>query len=115
MNTGNDKNSNKRYYTIGEVSEITKVKQTVLRFWETEFTDLMPKKNKFGHRAYTGDDIAVIENIKSLLYSKGLTIKGAKNYLDETNTNEKLYEKDMNIKNIKKELIEILSLLKGKK
>ena len=50
MNTGNEKNNIKKYYTIGEVSEITKVKQTVLRFWETEFNNLNPKKNKFGHQ-----------------------------------------------------------------
>ena len=75
---------------------------------------MKPKKNKFGHRVYSIEDISVIERIKDLLYKKGLTIKGAKNYFDENNTNEKLYENDNNIKQIKKELIEILALLKDK-
>lgn len=104
MNIGNDVKK-KEYYSIGEVASITDVKQTVLRFWESEFENLNPKKNKFGHRVYTEKDIKIIKIIKDLLYEKGLTIKGAKNFLTKstklTNANE-----------IKSKLLEILSLLK---
>ena len=76
MSTGN------KFYTIGEVSEITGVKQTVLRFWEKEFEKLAPLKNKFGHRVYNDSHIETILKIKSLLYDKGLTIKGAREMLE---------------------------------
>jgi DNA-binding transcriptional MerR regulator len=76
MSTGN------KHYTIGEISELTGIKQTVLRFWEKEFPKLTPVKNKFGHRVYEEKHIEMILKIKSLLYEKGLTIKGAKDILD---------------------------------
>ena len=56
MNIGNDE---KKYWTIKEVSDLTKVKQTTLRFWEQEFFQLRPIKNKFGHRVYTKKDIDI--------------------------------------------------------
>ena len=95
----------KKYYTIGEVSLKTEVKTTVLRFWESEFEELNPKKNKFGHRVYTIDDIEIILKIKDLLYNQGLTIKGAKNVL---RTDKPI----SNSREIKKQLLEILSILK---
>jgi len=107
MSTGNNK---KEYFTIGEVSEITGIKSTVLRFWETEFEILNPIKNKFGHRAYTDNDIEVINKIKYLLYEKGLTIKGAINFLKSNNTNS-----IMNANDIKDKLKEILEILKNDK
>ena len=117
MNTGNEIEKKKEYHSIGEVSQITGIKQTVLRFWETEFNSIKPRKNKFGHRVYSMDDIESIELIKELLYKKGLTIKGAKTYLREINNDDsdKLFENDNNIKKIKKELFEILNLLKSGK
>ena len=71
----------KLYYSIGDVSEITGLKQYVLRFWETEFSILKPGKNKAGNRIYKDKDIKVIRHIKSLLYDKKYTIKGAKQYM----------------------------------
>ncbi len=98
-------NEEKNYFTIGEVSSKTDIKTTVLRFWESEFEELNPRKNKFGHRVYTKEDIEVILKIKDLLYNQGLTIKGAKNIL---RTDKPI----SNSKEIKKQLLEILSILK---
>ena len=71
----------KLYYSIGDVSEMTGLKQYVLRFWETEFSILKPGKNKAGNRIYKDKDIKVIRHIKTLLYDKKYTIKGAKQYM----------------------------------
>ena len=67
----------KLYYSISEVSEITELKQYVLRYWETEFAQLRPNKNRAGNRNYRSNDIDIILNIKSLLYDRKFTIKGA--------------------------------------
>ena len=71
----------KLYYSIGDVSELTGLKQYVLRYWETEFNILNPDKNKAGNRTYKDKDIKIIRHIKTLLYEKKFTIKGAKQYL----------------------------------
>ena len=71
----------KLYYSIGEVSEITGLKQYVLRYWETEFSQLNPGKNRAGNRNYRSHDIDLITEIKSLLHDRKFTIKGAKQYL----------------------------------
>ena len=71
----------KLYYSIGEVSEITGLKQYVLRYWETEFTQLNPTKNAAGNRTYRLQDVDLLLKIKSLLYDRKFTIKGAKQYL----------------------------------
>ena len=60
----------KLYYSIGEVSELTQLKSYVLRYWETEFTQLKPPKNRAGNRTYRQKDIDIILNIKDLLYTK---------------------------------------------
>ena len=67
----------KLYYSIKEVSEMTKLKPYVLRYWESEFPSLKPTKNKAGNRTYKKQDIEVILDIKKLLYDKKFTIKGA--------------------------------------
>ena len=67
----------KLYYSISEVSEITGLKQYVLRYWETEFTQLKPGKNRAGNRIYRSHDVNIIMEIKSLLYNRKFTIKGA--------------------------------------
>ena len=84
------KDINKLYYSISEVSTITGLKQYVLRFWETEFTQLKPSKNRAGNRIYRSHDIDVIIGIKSLLYDRKYTIKGAKQHLNRPtkNTNQ---------------------------
>ena len=71
----------KLYYSISEVSEITGLKQYVLRYWETEFSELKPTKNGAGNRNYRSHDVDLILKIKSLLYDRKFTIKGAKQYL----------------------------------
>ena len=85
------KDINKLYYSISEVSTITELKQYVLRYWETEFTQLKPSKNWAGNRIYRSHDIDVIMGIKSLLYDRKYTIKGAKQHLNNKpteNTNQ---------------------------
>ena len=71
----------KLYYSISEVSEITELKQYVLRYWETEFSQLKPSKNRAGNRIYRSHDIDLLMEIKSLLYDRKFTIKGAQQYL----------------------------------
>ena len=75
------KDIKKLYYSISEVSDITELKQYVLRYWETEFSQLKPNKNQAGNRIYRSHDIDVILDIKSLLYNRKFTIKGAKQHL----------------------------------
>ncbi len=71
----------KLYYTISEVSKTTGLETHVLRYWETEFQELRPRKNRAGHRAYTDEDIRIVERIRYLLKERGLTIKGAQQVL----------------------------------
>jgi len=71
----------KLYYTIGEVSEMFSVNDSTLRYWESEFTKLKPKKNRKGDRRYTKKDILIIDKIYTLLKVKGFTLKGAKEEL----------------------------------
>lgn len=71
----------KMYYSIGEVKEITGVEAYVLRFWETEFPSLRPRKSKKGHRTYRKKDIDLILKIKELLYENKFTIPGAREML----------------------------------
>ena len=71
----------KLYYSISEVSEITGLKQYVLRYWETEFSQLKPGKNRAGNRIYRSHDVDTIMEIKSLLYDRKFTIKGAQQHL----------------------------------
>lgn len=74
----------KLYYSISEVSKITEVEQYVLRYWETEFEELKPQKNRAGNRAYTNKDIQLILVIKHLLREKKYTIEGAKKIINES-------------------------------
>tara|TARA_B100001564_G_C20206726_1_gene475334 strand:+ start:203 stop:565 length:363 start_codon:yes stop_codon:yes gene_type:complete len=71
----------KLYYSIGEVSDMTDLKSYVLRYWETEFNQLKPPKNRAGNRTYRQKDIEIILNIKDLLYTKKFTIDGARNVI----------------------------------
>ena len=73
----------KLYYSISEVSEITGLKQYVLRYWETEFSQLKPGKNRAGNRIYRSHDVDTIMEIKSLLYDRKFTIKGAQQHLKQ--------------------------------
>ena len=71
----------KLYYSISEVSKITDMEQYVLRYWESEFEQLNPQKNRAGNRIYTNKDIQIILHIKGLLREKKYTIEGAKKIL----------------------------------
>lgn len=72
----------KVYYSITEIADLTKVKPHVLRYWESEFPALSPRKNRAGNRVYQGKDIKLIFLIKHLLYEEGYTIAGAKKKLN---------------------------------
>jgi DNA-binding transcriptional MerR regulator len=74
----------KRYFTIGEVSELCGVKPHVLRYWEQEFTQLRPVKRRGNRRYYQHHEVLLIRRIRELLYEQGFTISGARNRLDET-------------------------------
>src|SRR5690625_5471084 len=71
----------KRYFTIGEVSELCAVKPHVLRYWEQEFADLKPVKRRGNRRYYQRQDVLLIRQIRSLLYDQGYTISGARQWL----------------------------------
>ncbi|MBA7712595.1 hypothetical protein ES703_121576 [subsurface metagenome] len=77
----------KLYYPIGEVSEITGLKSYVLRYWETEFPNLSPGKNRAGNRVYTEENINTVLEIKRLLYDERLTIEGARQYFRNDQSN----------------------------
>jgi DNA-binding transcriptional MerR regulator len=73
----------KRYFTIGEVSDLCGVKPHVLRYWEQEFTQLKPVKRRGNRRYYQHHEVLLIRRIRELLYEQGFTISGARNRLDE--------------------------------
>jgi DNA-binding transcriptional MerR regulator len=73
----------KRYFTIGEVSDLCGVKPYVLRYWEQEFTQLKPVKRRGNRRYYQHHEVLLIRRIRELLYEQGFTINGARNRLDE--------------------------------
>jgi DNA-binding transcriptional MerR regulator len=74
----------KRYFTIGEVSELCGVKPHVLRYWEQEFTQLKPVKRRGNRRYYQHHEVLLIRRIRALLYEQGFTISGARNRLGDT-------------------------------
>ena len=76
----------KRYFTIGEVSELCGVKPHVLRYWEQEFTQLKPVKRRGNRRYYQHHEVLLIRRIRELLYEQGFTINGARNRLDSPET-----------------------------
>ena len=119
----------KLYFRIGEVSRLAGIKPYVLRFWETEFPALGPKKSGTGHRLYRRKDVEMVLEIKRLLYDKRYTIEGARKYLEDrpkveakpassaerkgAQAQPKLFEDPVpGIEKIRKELKAILDLLK---
>ena len=106
----------KLYYSISEVSKITQLKQYVLRYWETEFPMLHPKKNRAGNRSYRQSDIDTLLKIKDLLYSQKYTIEGARERLKAGNADVPTADVDFLsykklVKSIKKELQSLLKRL----
>jgi DNA-binding transcriptional MerR regulator len=78
----------KRYFTIGEVSELCGVKPHVLRYWEQEFTQLKPVKRRGNRRYYQHHEVLLIRRIRELLYEEGFTISGARNRLDNAGADD---------------------------
>ena len=121
----------KRYFTIGEVSELCGVKPHVLRYWEQEFTQLSPVKRRGNRRYYQHHEVLLIRRIRTLLYDDGFTISGARNLLDakgrlkseknkalDSDTTESASNLPINqdtaldVKNIRSELADISAILK---
>lgn len=107
----------KRYFTIGEVSELCGVKPHVLRYWEQEFTQLKPVKRRGNRRYYQHHEVLLIRRIRELLYEQGFTISGARNKLDSRIADGDdlaagLPPLDVDTVTIRHELSEILDLLK---
>ena len=96
----------KKYFTIGEVAEKLEVNTSLIRFWESEFDILSPKKNKKGLRKYTKKDIEILKKIQSLLKDDGYTIEGAKKHLKSKVLNDEI-KIISELENIKKKLIDL--------
>ncbi len=104
----------KRYFTIGEVSELCGVKPHVLRYWEQEFTQLKPVKRRGNRRYYQHHEVLLIRRIRELLYEQGFTISGARNKLDSrTDSAADAASVPMDLVVIRSELTAILGLLKA--
>ena len=102
----------KRYFTIGEVSELCGVKPHVLRYWEQEFPQLKPVKRRGNRRYYQRQDVLMIRQIRSLLYEQGFTIGGARQQLSGEAAKLDHQESQLLIKQLRLELEEILHILK---
>ena len=105
----------KLYYSIGEVSKIVGLKSYVLRYWETEFKQLSPPKNRAGNRTYRQKDIDLILQIKDLLHGEKFTIEGARSVISSKNSNN-LSNKKFNtvlISQLRNELNAILQIIKN--
>ncbi len=115
----------KRYFTIGEVSELCGVKPHVLRYWEQEFTQLKPVKRRGNRRYYQHHEVLLIRRIRELLYEEGFTISGARNRLDSSGQGEEKPEaavrnngraaggNGVDLNAIKRELRAVLDQLQG--
>jgi DNA-binding transcriptional MerR regulator len=110
----------KRYFTIGEVSDLCGVKPHVLRYWEQEFTQLKPVKRRGNRRYYQHHEVLLVRRIRELLYEQGFTISGARNKLDHPSVSGQLdstnspVPSDISLVALRQELSDILGLLQGK-
>ena len=102
----------KRYFTIGEVSDLCGVKPHVLRYWEQEFPQLKPVKRRGNRRYYQRQDVLLIRQIRSLLYEHGYTIGGARLKLNGDDSKEDSIQSHQIIMQVRSELEDLLSLLK---
>lgn len=102
----------KRYFTIGEVSELCAVKPHVLRYWEQEFPKLEPVKRRGNRRYYQRHDVILIRQIRALLYEQGFTIGGARQQLESDVVKEDSSQSQQIIKQLRGELEEVLEILK---
>ena len=124
LQSGSPEIPDKLYFRIGEVSALLGVETYVLRYWETEFPSLAPKKSGTGHRLYRRKDVELLLRIKHLLYEKRFTIEGARQYLHDDapksraprdrapRTQPELFPLENPLPEIRKQLAEILDILK---
>ena len=102
----------KRYFTIGEVSDLCGVKPHVLRYWETEFPSLKPVKRRGNRRYYQRHDVLMVRQIRGLLYEQGYTIGGARLRLDGDVAKDESALSTQIVKQVRMELEEVLQLLR---
>ena len=102
----------KLYFKIGEVSELLGLPTHVLRFWETEFKKIKPKRTSAGQRLYRKKDVAFILRIKHLLYEKGFTISGARQHLRSKQNIAHALAQTLSIRELRHELEQIRDLIK---
>ena len=102
----------KRYFTIGEVSELCGVKPHVLRYWEQEFPQLKPVKRRGNRRYYQRQDVLMIRQIRSLLYEHGFTIGGARQRLSGEEAKVDVNQSQQIIRQLRAELEDVLLILK---
>jgi DNA-binding transcriptional MerR regulator len=103
----------KRYFTIGEVSQLCDVKPHVLRYWEQEFPQLKPVKRRGNRRYYQRQDVIVIRQIRGLLYEQGFTIGGARQRLEGEEARQDQTQFKLLVKQMIVELEDVLRVLKG--
>ncbi len=102
----------KRYFTIGEVSDLCAVKPHVLRYWEQEFPQLKPVKRRGNRRYYQRQDVIIIRQIRSLLYDDGFTIGGARQRLTGDDAKSDVSQSQQIIKQLRLELEQVLKILR---
>jgi len=102
----------KRYFTIGEVSELCAVKPHVLRYWEQEFPQLKPVKRRGNRRYYQRHDVIMIRQIRSLLYEEGFTIGGARQRMSGEEAKEDSNQSHQIVRQMRAEMDELLQILK---
>jgi DNA-binding transcriptional MerR regulator len=102
----------KRYFTIGEVSELCAVKPHVLRYWEQEFPQLKPVKRRGNRRYYQRHDVMMVRQIRSLLYEEGFTIGGARQKLTNGEAKMDANHSQQMVRQMRQELEELLSVLR---
>lgn len=103
----------KRYFTIGEVSDLCAVKPHVLRYWEQEFPQLKPIKRRGNRRYYQRHDVIMIRQIRGLLYEEGFTIGGARQKLSGNSAKDDSSQSHQIIRQLTSELEDILQILKS--
>ena len=102
----------KRYFTIGEVSELCLVKPHVLRYWEQEFPQLKPVKRRGNRRYYQRQDVLIIRQIRSLLYDDGFTIGGARQRLTGEEAKSDVSQSQQIVRQLRIELEDVLKILR---
>lgn len=103
----------KRYYRVGDVAEMTGLEPHVLRYWETEFKGLRPRKSRGGQRLYSADDLDLVMRIRDLLHVEGYTIAGARRQLQRSPAGESSSGAGFDVEWVRQEIRAILTLMEG--